>query len=603
LIGDTVRGRDFIAAVYAGVDGYLNVRTLPPVEQAFFKIDDIDSLEAFVTPRRDRNAYIGVAARVNANDGSLAGCGALPALFADLDFKDYPNEAAARRQLAAAPLAPSIVIQSGGGLQPWWLLREPLDLQRDAPTAKSLLRRLAASLDADLAAAEPARILRLPNTLNYKYTPPRRVKVEVFEPSRRYNSCDFDEYLPDELRDNRVLAGPTADAIQQGSRNAHLTSLAGAMRRRGMAEASIGAGLLAENEQRCRPPLPDADVRRIAKSVGRYPSEPSSEAIPLAHSLPELLERAAGITEPRWLIEGLLPGDGTALLHSQPREYKTLIVQALALAVTTGTAAFGLERLHVSEAVPVWYVTEEDGWWRVTHRLGQLLQGYGIERAPDLLHVSAGKGLNLDTAEWQERIIAAAREQGCRLVIIDPLRSVTEAADQGPRELKPFALFLRRFIRETAAVVLIVHHDTKPPANATDQRRRPQRASGGGIFSIADSPIHVDRVDEHRRILVPCAFKFAADPPAVTVRLEQGPGWLKLTGEETTAVQPDEAALDLRILEFLKNAPYTYGNKVAAGVKARKDLVLERLKALADGGLVDSVEQSRGVKWFTQKAS
>ena len=189
------------------------------------------------------------------------------------------------------------------------------------------------------------------------------------------------------------------------------------------------------------------------------------------------------------------------------------------------------------------------------------------------------------------------------LVIIDPLRSVTEAADQGPRELKPFALFLRRFIRETAAVVLIVHHDTKPPANATDQRRRPQRASGGGIFSIADSPIHVDRVDEHRRILVPCAFKFAADPPAVTVRLEQGPGWLKLTGEETTAVQPDEAALDLRILEFLKNAPYTYGNKVAAGVKARKDLVLERLKALADGGLVDSVEQSRGVKWFTQKAS
>jgi hypothetical protein len=603
MIGDTVRGRDFIAAVYDGVEGYLNVRTLPPVEQAFFKVADVDALEAFVAPRRDRNAYIGAAVRVNTTDGSLAGCGPLPALFADLDFKDFATEAAARRQLAAAPLAPSIVIQSGGGLQPWWKLREPMDLQRDAPAAKSLLRRLAVSLNADLAAAEPARILRLPNTKNYKYMPPRSVKVEVFEISRQYNVCDFDAYLPDEPHDVRVLAGPTPDAIPQGSRNAHLTSLAGSMRKRGMAEASIAVALLAENEARCRPPLSDADVRRIAKSVGRYAPDPSSEPTAFVNSLPELLERASTITEPRWLIAGLLPGDGTSLVHAQPREYKTLIAQALMVATTTGTPAFGLERLQVAEAVPAWYITEEDGWWRVTNRLGQLVQGYGLDRAPELLHVSAGKGLNLDTPEWQERIIATAREQGYRLVVIDPLRSVTEAADQGPRELKPFALFLRRFIRETGAVVLIVHHDTKPPAAGADQRRRPQRASGGGIFSIADSPIHIDRVDETRRMLVPCAFKFAADPPAVTVRLEHGPGWLRLTGEETTAAEPDDAAVDLRILDYLKNSPYSYGNAVTKGVRANKELVLQRLKALSGRGLVDSVEEGKGIKWFARRAS
>jgi hypothetical protein len=262
-----------------------------------------------------------------------------------------------------------------------------------------------------------------------------------------------------------------------------------------------------------------------------------------------------------------------------------------------------LDRLAVSEPVPVWYVTEEDGWYRTARRFAALLRGYGIEETPDLLHISAGRGLNLDTPEWQERLIASTREQGYRVVVWDPLRSLTETADQGPRELKPFALFMRRFIRETGAVVLIVHHDTKPPANAQDTRRRPQRASGGGIFSIADAPIHVDRVDETRRMLVPCAYKFAADPPSVTVRLEQGSEWLRLVGEETTAAQADDAALDLRILEFLKNSPYTYGNRVASGVKARKDLVLERLKALEKRGLVDSVAESRGVKWFAQRAS
>jgi AAA domain/Primase C terminal 1 (PriCT-1) len=387
-------------------------------------------------------------------------------------------------------------------------------------------------------------------------------------------------------------------------RDSYLTSLAGSMRRRGSSPPAILAALRAENEARCRPPLDDQQIERIAKSVSRYaPDAGGCEPAAFVNALPDLLNRASLMAEPRWLVADLVPGDGSVLIHAQPREYKTLTVQALLLAVTTGTPAFGLERLEVSEPAPVWYITEEDGWWRVTTRFAALLRGYGLEHPPELLHVSAGKGLNLDSPEWQERLISTAREQGYRLVVLDPLRSLTDTADQGPRELKPFALFLRRFIRETGAVVLIVHHDTKPPATAQDQRRRPQRASGGGIFSIADSPIHVDRVDEHRRMLVPCAFKFAQDPPSVTVRLEQGPGWLRLVGEETTATQPDDAALDHRIIAFLKNAPYTYGNKVAAGVKARKDLVLERLRVLATRGLVDSMDESRGTKWFTRRPS
>jgi hypothetical protein len=158
-------------------------------------------------------------------------------------------------------------------------------------------------------------------------------------------------------------------------------------------------------------------------------------------------------------------------------------------------------------------------------------------------------------------------------------------------------------MRETGSAVLIVHHDTKPPATQQDTRRRPQRASGGGIFSIADSPIHVDRVDESRRMLVPCSYKFAADPQSVTVRLEHGPDWIRLVGEETTAAKADDAALDLRILEYLKHNPYSYGNKVATGVRANKETVLLRLKALSGRSLVDSVEEGRGIKWFTQRAS
>jgi KaiC/GvpD/RAD55 family RecA-like ATPase len=63
--------------------------------------------------------------------------------------------------------------------------------------------------------------------------------------------------------------GPVG-AIKAGGRNQALASLAGSMRRRGMAAESILAGLEAENQARCSPPLGDAEVRRIAGSVARY---------------------------------------------------------------------------------------------------------------------------------------------------------------------------------------------------------------------------------------------------------------------------------------------------------------------------------------------
>ncbi len=62
----------------------------------------------------------------------------------------------------------------------------------------------------------------------------------------------------------------TGERIPQGQRNTTLTSLAGAMRRRGMSEAAILAALLEDNRRRCDPPLSPGEVRRIAASVSRY---------------------------------------------------------------------------------------------------------------------------------------------------------------------------------------------------------------------------------------------------------------------------------------------------------------------------------------------
>jgi len=60
--------------------------------------------------------------------------------------------------------------------------------------------------------------------------------------------------------------------ILSGERNTVLTSLAGAMRRRGATEDEMRVALLKLNQDRCKPPLPDKEVERIVASVSKYAS-------------------------------------------------------------------------------------------------------------------------------------------------------------------------------------------------------------------------------------------------------------------------------------------------------------------------------------------
>ncbi len=65
-----------------------------------------------------------------------------------------------------------------------------------------------------------------------------------------------------------VLA--SGEPLPPGERNTTLTSLAGSMRRRGMEQEEIAIALLAVNQRRCRPPLPEGEVQAIAANVARY---------------------------------------------------------------------------------------------------------------------------------------------------------------------------------------------------------------------------------------------------------------------------------------------------------------------------------------------
>lgn len=94
------------------------------------------------------------------------------------------------------------------------------------------------------------KVLRVPNAREWMTAQLKRHGVEVPE--------------------RKKLAVPIPERIEERTRNDTLASMAGTMRRRGIGQEAILAALLEENNLKCKPPLPDEEVRQIAASISRY---------------------------------------------------------------------------------------------------------------------------------------------------------------------------------------------------------------------------------------------------------------------------------------------------------------------------------------------
>ena len=209
--------------------GYRDLRALSkgkPAGTSIVPASDFSTVHRFVADHIDRDLYMGVAARASTDRRQLL---ALYALHVDLDFKMFPSgEAEARARLATFSFQPSAIVTSGGGLHVYWLLIVPLDLQTpdNVAYAKQLLCMLCHALGGDPSSAEPAHILRVPGTSNFKYDPPRPVVVEAFNPERRYQIDEILAVLPPIESDRLVVEASTATPVAHGLSREKRMSLA-----------------------------------------------------------------------------------------------------------------------------------------------------------------------------------------------------------------------------------------------------------------------------------------------------------------------------------------------------------------------------------------
>ena len=210
---------DFLTHLYDGTEhGWLTLFTLDrsggPSRTLWAPVDRPEQpLAQADAPRGPPGPWSGAATRQRRlgdnKRGGVDDCLQIPALWCDLDYAgpahartNLPaDQAAAEAIIARFQLPPTAVVHSGNGLQPWWLLDEPVNV----PTAVELLDRwevtwdrLAGGVHVDHVYDVP-RIMRLPGTTNNKPENCQALPVDIIAAdwTRRYGARDVLELLDD----------------------------------------------------------------------------------------------------------------------------------------------------------------------------------------------------------------------------------------------------------------------------------------------------------------------------------------------------------------------------------------------------------------------
>lgn len=182
-------------------------------------------------------------------------------LVLDVDVQHGGNESLADLLAAYGELPETPVVQTGGGGYHYWLQMPDAEVRNSAG-------KLGPGLDIR---GEGGYVVvpRSPHEsgTQYEWLADSHINDVALAPAPEWLLA-----LLTMPADIPVSIDPAGDATRfaEGSRNDSLMRLGASMRARGMDRDVIEAALLAANAKHCQPPLPDAEVRDIARSVSRY---------------------------------------------------------------------------------------------------------------------------------------------------------------------------------------------------------------------------------------------------------------------------------------------------------------------------------------------
>lgn len=344
-------------------------------------------------------------------------------------------------------------------------------------------------------------------------------------------------------------AKPTVESeyFPEGTRNSSLARLAGSMRRFGLDETDIVDTLLNVNQTKCNPPLPEAEVKNIARSVARYTPEQQDERPLLSLSAKAFV--ALDIHPPKYLINGLWPEQGIGFVAGPPKVFKSFVAMEMAFAIATGEPFLG--KFHVDEPRTALIIQQESSKSAYRVRMDNATKKYG---ETNNLYILSNYHMTLEEDSTIERLETEIDRLRPAFVVLDPLAAFIKGDENSAQAMGNVVRLLRRLRDTYGTGFCVVHHSAKQNGGLSSERGGMRMRGSSALYAAAEAGLWVDRVDkELPRSRVVCDLKESEPYAPFQVELDQEAGTLMFGVDYNHSTVGEEPARDVQMRQ-----PYYY---------------------------------------------
>lgn len=232
---------------------------------------------------------------------------------------------------------------------------------------------------------------------------------------------------------------------------------------------------------------------------------------------------AEKITNPLWLVKGLLPEGGVCVIGGEPKSTKTWLAMELGMALATGTKALDEYEVPTKKNVAVFLA--EDGKRSVQARLTALAGSREMEPslASKSMHICCRGHLNiLDKEEVKQLVLDCKQIPDLGLLILDPLRDLHLMEENDSTAMAKVTKALRILRDVLGCSVLFVHHAHKSTKDTSNRREGQQMRGSSVIHGAIDAGIYLSGTETDMRT-------FWKNKVAVEIKEGAGAGRFGLT--------------------------------------------------------------------------
>lgn len=280
------------------------------------------------------------------------------------------------------------------------------------------------------------------------------------------------------------------------------------------------------------------------------------------------------IRPPEWIIDGLLPSEGYAMMYGQPGTFKTFVALDMALSIATG---FPVNPIWtVSKPGPVLYVAGEGRsgisnrikGWEQLHWAGEEVENFVLADPVPLV------------SEEREGFYEGAKEMypnGYRLVVLDTVGRAMQGLNENAQEnASAFTQLVQEIQFYTGATVLALHH--------TGHDGKTSRPRGSSVFGAdVDAMFSLERKDKSLSVLFSNPKqKDAPEHDPVVIKLVEAPvdGVKTLVASAVSKKEAKEAKEDKKaaaendedLMKRLDNAALNMLKKIPGRVWSGREL-------------------------------